>query len=217
MHDTLTMALSLEGDALLDGDDIDTHELARILRAQADRIEAGDLDHVLGDSFSAEQAPVRDVNGNTVGAWTYRPHMTAEEWQATPFVGDDAAGEPAPNAGPQVQADPWNLWLGDINAVPWADLLDALPSICEHSQTADLKVEATIGDTQLRVWLSRCDVASGEPFARTVYVEALSDLHEGWDDVGYYDGDKQGLRPGPHWAAEALNITRQLCQPDPEQ
>lgn len=212
MHDTLTMALSLEGDALLDGDDIDTHELARILRAQADRIEAGDLDDVLDGQT---QAGIRDVNGNTVGAWTYRPHMTAEEWQATPFVGDDAAGEPAPNAGPQVQADPWNLWLGDINAVPWADLLDALPTRTV-GQGADLKVEATIGDTQLRVWLSRCDVADGEPFARTVYVEIRSDLHEGWSDVGHYDGDQQGLRPGEHWAAEALNLTRQLCQPDEE-
>lgn len=63
----------------------------------------------------------------------------------------------------------------------WAALV-ALP-VLDEAQGCDLRIDT--GD--LRVWTSRMGLEDGEPYARTVYVEALRDHR--WLDVGHYDGD----------------------------
>lgn len=52
--------------------------------------------------------------------------------------------------------------------------LEAMPTLCV-GQAADLKVD----DGNIRVWLSRCDVASGEPYDNKVTVEMYDDS-KGW-------------------------------------
>jgi hypothetical protein len=71
----------------------------------------------------------------------------------------------------------------------WADMLDDLPTIAVD-QTADLKVATD----DLRVWLSRLDIDDGEPFRRTVYVEAIDARHT-FVYVGYFDGDETSPHP----------------------
>jgi hypothetical protein len=71
---------------------------------------------------------------------------------------------------------------------PWADELEQLPTL-DQCQDADLKVD----DGHVRVWLARCGLEDGEPFARTVSVEELKP--EGWWLVGYYDGDEPDPDP----------------------
>lgn len=73
-------------------------------------------------------------------------------------------------------------------APAWGDLLDSLPTIIDD-QTSSLKVETG----RLRVWLARTGIEDGEPFARTVYVEARTP--EGWWNVGYFDGDEPDPAP----------------------
>lgn len=86
----------------------------------------------------------------------------------------------------------------NAHASPWADLLEMLPTI-EAGHTADLKVQTS----DLRVWLSRCTTEDGEPFDRTIYVEALRGGR--WLDMGYFDGDEDDPHPvgtlGDGWNA----------------
>jgi hypothetical protein len=70
----------------------------------------------------------------------------------------------------------------------WADLLERLP-VLEADKECDLRVD----NGQVRVWLSRCGTADGEPFERTVYVESNIGGH--WVDVGYFDGDEEDPDP----------------------
>ncbi len=53
--------------------------------------------------------------------------------------------------------------------------LEAMPTL-SVGQAANLKVD----DGNLRVWLSRCDVASGEPYDNKVTVEQYDDSRGGW-------------------------------------
>lgn len=80
----------------------------------------------------------------------------------------------------------------------WADLLEVLPTL-NDGNTARLKVD-TWGlpggpADPVRVWLSRCSIEDGEPFARTVYVEKI--VGGAWCPVGYFDGDEPSPRPAP--------------------
>lgn len=69
--------------------------------------------------------------------------------------------------------------------MPTAAALYGMPTLCV-SQACDLKIELR---GEVRVWLSRCGLDDGEPFARTIYIE-LFDADQGrWVDVGHYDGD----------------------------
>lgn len=62
-----------------------------------------------------------------------------------------------------------------------AEELEAMPTL-SVGQADDLKIDT--GDT--RVWLSRCDVASGEPYPNKVSVEHLVDGR--WVVVYEYPG-----------------------------
>jgi hypothetical protein len=73
----------------------------------------------------------------------------------------------------------------------WADMLDTLPTLAT-GQAHNLKVDTG----ERRVWLARTGLDDGEPFARTVYIEELTDGR--WLDVGYFDGDEPEPRP---WGA----------------
>lgn len=53
--------------------------------------------------------------------------------------------------------------------------LEAMPTLCV-GQAGNLKVD----DGNIRVWLSRCDVASGEPYDNKVTVEMYDDSGDGW-------------------------------------
>jgi hypothetical protein len=64
-------------------------------------------------------------------------------------------------------------------------------SVVQSGYTSDLRMvvhpERGIFRS-VELWLSRCDVADGEPFDNTVYVVAVS--HYGNTvECGYYDGD----------------------------
>jgi hypothetical protein len=67
--------------------------------------------------------------------------------------------------------------------MPHIDLLDSMPTI-ESSHASDLK----ISHRHVRVWVSRCDLADGEPYARTVYVETKNEPEHMWISAGHYDG-----------------------------
>lgn len=57
--------VKIESDNAAFADDLAAHELARILRRLADKL--------VGAIPFIEEGTVLDVNGNTVGDWTYRP------------------------------------------------------------------------------------------------------------------------------------------------
>jgi len=99
------------------------------------------------------------------------------------------------------------FWIEDDagDSACWADLLERLPTLSE-AQAANLKVDRD----ELRVWLARTGLEDGEPFARTVYVEALDSQTGRWGDVGYYDGDEPDPTPWPSDAATAYEVTRSL-------
>jgi hypothetical protein len=86
----------------------------------------------------------------------------------------------------------------------WADELEELPTISQ-CQDADLKVDTG----HIRVWLSRCGLKDGEPFARTVYVEEHKGV--GWWSVGYYDGDEPDPNPAGT-LADGWNATRDALE-----
>lgn len=65
--------------------------------------------------------------------------------------------------------------------LPHIDLLDAMATI-EIAQASDLK----ISHPDIRVWVSRCGLADGEPYERTVYLETL--ISGRWYVFGHYDG-----------------------------
>jgi hypothetical protein len=60
--------------------------------------------------------------------------------------------------------------------------LEAMPTLCV-GQAADLKVESDEGDG-IRIWLSRCGVADGEPYENKVSVEKYVNLR--WQEVSTY-------------------------------
>jgi len=60
--------------------------------------------------------------------------------------------------------------------------LEACPTL-SVSQADDLKIETET----MRVWLSRCDVASGEPYNNKVTIESFN-IEEGkWETVEEYE------------------------------
>ena len=61
--------------------------------------------------------------------------------------------------------------------------LEVMPTLLV-SHTCDLKFD----DGDVRLFLSRCDTADGEPFDNTVYLEMKGESGN-WLDQGYYDGD----------------------------
>jgi len=74
--------------------------------------------------------------------------------------------------------------------LPTHAALSELPSL-SIGLAADLRIDT--GD--FRVWTTRTGLADGEPFERTVYVEAYDFFREqpgvsGWFDLGHYDGDE---------------------------
>jgi hypothetical protein len=80
----------------------------------------------------------------------------------------------------------------------WADALEARETLCT-GQAEDLKYD----DGECRVWLSRCGLEDGEPFARTVSVEILDDEEGRWETVGYFNGDEEDPAPD-HEMGEAF-------------
>ena len=61
--------------------------------------------------------------------------------------------------------------------------LEVMPTLVV-AHTCDLKFD----DGEVRLLLSRCDSADGEPFDNTAYIEIKDDSGR-WIDQGYYDAD----------------------------
>jgi hypothetical protein len=68
-----------------------------------------------------------------------------------------------------------------------ADILSLRPVLCQ-GQADDLHWQNLIGQTQVRLWLSRTGLADGEPYENTVTVEHQERGHSGWHEV-QCDGD----------------------------
>ncbi len=79
-----------------------------------------------------------------------------------------------------------------MNPFPHIDELLDLPTLAE-GQADDLKLDVAgwhVGQAEyddVRYWTARCSIGDGEPFARTVHVEASVDGC--WVDILSYDGD----------------------------
>ncbi len=97
-------------------------------------------------------------------------------------------------------ADPYRDYSKPEELLPDWETLTALDSLSE-STFHDLRIDT--GD--FRVWTSRANLADGEPYPHTVYVETRTEnadrSRELWQALGHYDGDAppRGL-PGltPH-------------------
>ena len=93
----------------------------------------------------------------------------------------------------------------------WAGVLKDLPVLL-YGHSADLCFSEAEEEGNVRVWLSRCGIADGEPFAATVYVEQMRDGK--WEDVDYFDGNERDPKPvGVLGAAyDACRAWRQALQ-----
>ena len=60
--------------------------------------------------------------------------------------------------------------------------LESLPTLCT-AQVDDLKIETR----HIRVWLSRCTVADGEPYDNKVSIEEWNSVHDKWVVVDEYE------------------------------
>lgn len=82
--------------------------------------------------------------------------------------------------------------------LPYWHELQVLDTVGQGSGwTCDLRIDTG----SFRVWTARTTMADGEPYERTVYVEAHNDEMGGWEDCGHYDGDDPprglpGITPG---------------------
>lgn len=59
--------------------------------------------------------------------------------------------------------------------------LEALPTL-RQGQADDLKIDAG----SVRIWLSRCGVADGEPCENKVTIEEIDDIGS-WHEVAWYE------------------------------
>lgn len=75
------------------------------------------------------------------------------------------------------------------NPLPSAEGIASIPVI-STGPVANLHYD----DGQHRIWLSRCGLADGEPFERTVYVEIYDENGGRWCDLGHYDGENPPVR-----------------------
>jgi hypothetical protein len=89
-----------------------------------------------------------------------------------------------------------------------AGILDRMPTL-SSGQACDLKIDRVPDDRGVRVYLSRCGLADGEPFERTVYLDECDPDTDQWAEVGYFDGDMllsdllPPVTPDPHAQAHA--------------